>query len=45
MATADDVPEPPAAELSLSDAMAYARELQLQGRLQAADELSGASWP
>src|SRR6185503_16459434 len=41
MATADDVPAPPAAELSLADAMAYARELQLQGRLQAADELYG----
>lgn len=39
MATADDVPAPPAAELSLADAMAYARELQLQGRLEAADEL------
>ena len=39
MATADEVPAPPAAELSLADAMAYARELQLQGRLQAADEL------
>jgi predicted TPR repeat methyltransferase len=41
MATADDVPAPPAAELSLADAMAYARELQLQGRLEAADELYG----
>jgi predicted TPR repeat methyltransferase len=41
MATSDDVPAPPAAELSLADAMAYARELQLQGRLQAADELYG----
>jgi predicted TPR repeat methyltransferase len=41
MATADEVPAPAAAELSLADAMAYARELQLQGRLQAADELYG----
>src|SRR5262245_63279507 len=41
MATADEVPAPPAAELSLDDAMAYARELQLQGRLEAADELYG----
>src|SRR4029453_5622849 len=41
VATADEVPAPPAAELSLADAMAYARELQLQGRLQAADELYG----
>jgi predicted TPR repeat methyltransferase len=41
MATADEVPAPPAAELSLADAMAYARELQLQGRLEAADELYG----
>ena len=41
MATGDPVPAPPAAELSLADAMAYARELQLQGRLEAADELYG----
>jgi predicted TPR repeat methyltransferase len=41
MTTADEGPAPPAAELSLADAMAYARELQLQGRLEAADELYG----
>jgi len=41
MATGEPVPAPPAAELSLADAMAYARELQLHGRLEAADELYG----
>src|SRR6059036_2419557 len=38
MATGDEVPAQ-AAELSLADAMAYARELQQQGRLEAADQL------
>ena len=41
MATGDAVPAQAAAELSLADAMAYARELSQQGRLQAADELYG----
>jgi predicted TPR repeat methyltransferase len=41
MATGDEAPAPAAAELSLADAMAYARELSQQGRLEAADELYG----
>jgi len=41
MATGGEVPAPAAAELSLADAMAYARELSQQGRLEAADQLYG----
>src|SRR4029453_11552205 len=41
MATGDQVPAPPAAELSLADAMAHAPELQAQGLLEAADGVYG----
>jgi predicted TPR repeat methyltransferase len=39
MATGEDAGAPPQKELGLADAMAYARELQKEDRLEAADEL------